>query len=64
MAPIYGVRELLYFSPKLANFSKICDTHYRGGKHSKSFPWTCNSAAVNDVTADRGIITGRDYQLM
>ena len=61
MAPIYGVRELLYFLPKSVNFSKIYNTHYRGGKYSKSFPWTYNSAAVNNITANGGIITGKDY---
>ena len=57
----YSVRELPRFSPKSANFSKICNTHYRRGKHSKSFPWICDSAAVDNVTVNGGIITGRDY---
>ena len=64
VASICGVRELLYFSPKLANFSKICDTHYRGGKYSKSFPWICDLAAVDNITADGGIMTGKDCRLM
>ena len=59
-----SVRELPWFSPKSANFSKICDTRYRRGKHSKSFPWTRNSAAVDNITADGGIMTGRDYRLV
>ena len=61
---ICGVRELLYFSPKLANFSKICDTYCRGGKYSKSFLWICDSAAVDNITVNRGIVTGKDYRFM
>ena len=64
MAPKCGIRELLWFPPKSANFPKIYDTHYQKGKHSKSFPWTRNSAAVNDITADGGIAMGKDYRLM
>ena len=64
MISIYSVRELPWFLPKLANFSKICNTHYRRGKYSKSFPWICDLAAVDDVIADGGIMTGRDYRLM
>ena len=30
IAPIYSVRELLWFLPKLANFPEIWDTDYRG----------------------------------
>ena len=56
----YNVRELPRFSPKSANFSKIYDTRCRGGKHSKSFPWTCDSAAVNNVTVNGGIVIGKD----
>ena len=64
VAPILGIRELLWFPPKSTNFPKICDTRYRTGKHSKSFPWTCDSAAVNDITANGGITTGRNYRLV
>ena len=64
MVLICGVRELLWFSPKSANFSKICDTHCRRGKYSESFPWTYDSAAVNNVTVDGCIITGRNYRFM
>ena len=52
VAPIYGVRELLYFLPKSANFSKIYNIYYREGKYFKSFPWICNSAAVNNITVN------------
>ena len=64
MVSIYSVRELPRFLPKSANFSKICDTRYRGGKHPKSFPWIYDSAAVNGITADGGIIIGRDCRFM
>ena len=57
---IYSVRELPRFLPKLANFSKICDIRYQGGKYLKSFPWIYDLAAVNGVTVDRGIVMGRD----
>ena len=61
MVLICGVRELLYFSPKSANFLKICNTHYQGGKYFKFFPWICNLAAVDNITVDGGIMMGRDY---
>ena len=32
MALIYGIRELLYFSPKLTNFLENRDTDYRRDK--------------------------------
>ena len=61
---IYSVRELPWFLLKLANFSKICDTRCRRGKYFKSFPWTCDLAAVDDITADGGIVTGRDCRFV
>ena len=64
IAPIYSVRELLYSLLKSANFLKICDTYYRGGKYSKSFLWICNLAAVDNITADGGIVTGKDYRFI
>ena len=64
VAPTLGIRELLWFPPKLANFPKICDTRYRKGKHSKSFPWICNLAAINNVIVNGGILTGRNCRLM
>ena len=59
-----SVRELPWSSPKSANFLKICDTRCRRGKHSKSFPWIYDSAAVDNVTADGGIVTGRDCRFV
>ena len=59
--PILDIRELLWFPLKSADFPKIYDTRYWTGKHSKSFPWICNSAAVNNITVSGGIITGRNY---
>ena len=64
MASIYSVRELLCFSPKLANFSKICDIYYRRGKYFKSFPWSYDSAAVNNIAVNGGIIMGKDYRFV
>ena len=64
VAPTCGVRELLWFPPKLANFLKICDTRYWKGKHFKSFPWIRNLAAVDDITVDRGITMGKDYRFV
>ena len=64
MAPILGVRELLWFPPKSANFSKICDTRCWKGKHSKSFLWIYNLAAVDDIMVNRGIVTGRNYRFV
>ena len=61
MASILSVRELLWFLPKLANFLKICDTCCWIGKYSKSFPWICDSAAVDNVTVNGGIVTGGNY---
>ena len=61
MVSIYSVRELLYFSPKSANFLKIYNTRYWEGKYSKSFPWIYNLAAVNNIMVNGGIITGKDY---
>ena len=61
MAPILDVRELLWFPPKSANFPKIYDTHCRTGKHSKSFLWTCDSAAVNNIMVNGDIAAGRNY---
>ena len=58
MALIYGIRELLWFLPKSANFSKICDTYYWKGKYFKSFPWICDSAAVDNITVDGGNCNG------
>ena len=64
MAPILGIRELLWFPPKSANFLKIYDTRYWKGKYSKSFLWICDLAAVNDITVDGGIVTGRNCQFV
>ena len=61
MTSILDIRELLWFPLKLANFPKICDTHYRIGKHFKSFLWTCDLAAVDNVIINGGIITGKNY---
>ena len=58
---ICNVRELPRFLPKSANFLKICNTRYRGGKHPKSFLWICDSAAIDGITVNGGIITGKDY---
>ena len=64
MVSILGVRELLWFPLKSANFLKICDTHYWKGKYFKSSPWTHDSTAVDDVTVDGGIVTGRNYRFV
>ena len=64
MVPILSVRELVWFPPKSANFPKIYDIHYWKGKYSKSFPWIYNSAAVDNVTVNGGIVTGRNYRLV
>ena len=64
MVSICSVRELPWFLFKSANFSKICDIHYRRGKHFKSFPWIYDSAAVDNVMADGGIVMGRDYRFV
>ena len=64
MAPILGIRELLWFPLKLANFLKICDLYYRISKYSKSFPWICNSAVVNNITVNGGIIMGKNYRFV
>ena len=61
MVSTYRVQELPRFSPKSANFLKIYDTHYWRDKYSKSFPWICDSAAVDNITVNRGIMTGKDY---
>ena len=61
VAPTLSIRELPWPSPKSTNFPKICDTRYREGKHSKSFPWTRNLTAVDNVTANGGIATGKGY---
>ena len=59
-----GIRELLWFPPKSANFLKIYDTCYWKGKYSKSFLWIRDSTAVDNVTVDGGIMTGRNYRFM
>ena len=64
MVSILDIRELLWFPLKSANFSKIFDIYYWTGKHFKSFPWIYNSAAVNDVTVDGGIATGKNYRFV
>ena len=64
MASILGVRELLWFPPKLANFSKVCDIYCWIGKYFKSFPWICDSAAVDDVTVNGGIVMGRNCRFV
>ena len=64
VAPTLNIRELLWFPPKSANFLKICDTRCRTGKHSKSFPWICDSAAVDNVTVNGGIVTGRNCRFV
>ena len=64
MAPILDIRELSWFPPKSANFPKICDTRCRIGKYSKSFLWTYDLAAVNNVMVNGGIITGRNYRFV
>ena len=61
MALILGVRELLWFPLKSANFPKICDTCYRISKHFKSFPWICDLAAIDNIMVNGGIATGRNY---
>ena len=61
MALILGVRELLWFPFKSVNFPKIYDIYYWKSKHFKSFPWIYNSAAVNNITVNRGIVMGRNY---
>ena len=61
MVSIYSVQELLWFLPKSANFSKIYNTRYWKGKHSKFFPWIYDSAAVDNITVNKGIVTGKDY---
>ena len=64
MVSILGVRELLWFPFKSANFPKICDIRYWKGKHFKSFLWICDLAAVDNVTVDGGILIGRNYRFM
>ena len=64
MTPTLSVRELLWFPFKSAIFLKIYNTHYRKGKYSKSFPWTRNSAVINNITVNKGITTGKDYRLV
>ena len=64
MIPTLGIRELLWFPPKSANFPKIYDIHYWKGKYFKSFPWIRNLMAVDDVTVDGGIVTGRNYRFV
>ena len=64
MAPILDIRELLWFPLKSANFLKIYDIYYQIGKHSKSFPWICDSAAVNNIMVNGGIIIGRNYRFV
>ena len=64
VVPTLDIRELLRFPPKSANFPKIYNTHYRIGKHSKSFPWICDSAAVNNVTVNGGIAMGKNYRFV
>ena len=61
---ILGVRELLWFPPKLVNFPKICNICCRIGKYFKSFLWICDSAAVDNVMVNGGIIMGRNCWLV
>ena len=64
MVLILGVRELLWFPPKSANFSKIYDIYYLKGKYSKFFPWICNLVAVDNVTVNGGIVIGKNYRFI
>ena len=64
MVLIYSIRELLWFLSKSANFPKICDIRCRKGKHSKSFLWIYDLAAVDNITVNGGIMTGRNYRFV
>ena len=64
VAAIYGIRELLWFPFKLANFPKFCDIYCWKGKYFKSFPWICDLAAVDNVTVDGRIVTGRNCRFV
>ena len=64
MVSILGVRELLWFPFKLANFPKIYNIYCRIGKYSKFFLWIYDSAVVDNVTVNRGIIMGRNCRFM
>ena len=43
MAPTFSIRELLWFSLKLANFPEIWSTDYRGDKRFKFSLLVCAS---------------------
>ena len=64
MVAILGVRELLWFPFKSAYFPKICDTRCRKGKYFKSSLCICNLAAIDNITVDGGIVTGRNYRFV
>ena len=64
MVPTLGVQELLWFQPKSANSPKICDARCRKGKYFKFFLWICDSAAVDNVMVDGGIVMGGNYQFI
>ena len=62
MAPIYGVRELLYFLPKLTNFLKNRDTDYYGDEQSGSSPRTRDSKYMNRVkVVVSNVVEGKGY---
>ena len=61
MAPIFGIRELLWPLLKSTNFPKISDIRYQEGKYSKFFLWTHNLTAINGIIAGGDIVIGKNY---
>ena len=65
MASICGIWELLYFSPKSANFLENRDTDCRGDKQSGSSPRICDSRYVDRIKAVVGnIVEGKGCRLV
>ena len=63
MAPIFGIRELLWLPPKSANFPRILDTHYWVNKQSGSFPRTRDSGYADRVMAVvNNTVSGKGYR--
>ena len=65
MIPTCGIRELLCFSPKSANFLENRDTDYYGDKQSGSSPRTRDSRCVDRIKAMvSNIVEGEGYRLV
>ena len=62
MAPTYGIRELLYFLPKLVISLENRDTDCYGDKKSGSSPWIRDLRYVDRIKVMVGnVVEGKGY---